>query len=77
MFTIPISRLGYEAKEALCRNCKPAAVETKNNQQQNVRWAKDYTFASHIEELGRMRKEMELVGLEPTTSAMPSQRSSN
>lgn len=48
--------------------------ETKNNQQQKIRWAKDYEFKLHV---GSMRKEVELVGLEPTASAMPSQRSSN
>ena len=47
-------------------------VETKNHQRQNIRWADDYEFKKHIEIL---RKEMELVGLEPTASAMPLQRS--
>ena len=48
--------------------------ETKNNQKLKIRWAKDYEFQKHVEDL---RKEVELVGLEPTASAMPSQRSSN
>ncbi len=40
--------------------------ETRNNQQQKIRWAKDYEFELH---LGNLRKEMvELRGLEPLTS---------
>ncbi len=47
---------------------------TKNQQQQHIRWAETYEFQQHLEEL---RKGVELVGLEPTASAMPLQRSSN
>jgi hypothetical protein len=47
---------------------------TKNNQKQKIRWASDYEFEVYIKKLGG---EMELVGFEPTTSAMPLQRSSN
>src|SRR2546423_5082796 len=36
--------------------------ETKNRQQQKIHWAKDYEFEHHVREL---RKEMELVGIEP------------
>jgi hypothetical protein len=49
--------------------------ETRNRQQQKIRWARGYEFEAHVSSL---RKEVvELVGLEPTASAMPSQRSSN
>jgi hypothetical protein len=47
---------------------------TKNNQQQKVRWASEFEFEIYIKRFG---KEVELVGFEPTTSAMPLQRSSN
>ncbi|MGH9936508.1 MAG: group I intron-associated PD-(D/E)XK endonuclease [Blastocatellia bacterium] len=39
--------------------------ETRNNQRQKIRWAKDYEFEKHVDDL---RKEVELVGLEPTAS---------
>lgn len=55
-----------------CLRC----VETKNNQQHKIRWAKDYAFESHVEDLRRRRQEVELVGLEPTAFAMPLRRSS-
>ncbi len=49
-------------------------AETQNKQQQKIRWARDYEFDDYVK---RWKGEVELVGLEPTTSAMPSQRSSN
>jgi PD-(D/E)XK endonuclease len=42
--------------------------DTRNNQQQKVRWAKDFAFDDHVKEL---RREVELVGLEPTASTLP------
>jgi len=39
--------------------------ETKNNQQQKIRWAKDYEFEKHVDDL---RQEVELRGFEPLTS---------
>jgi hypothetical protein len=39
--------------------------ETRNNQQQKIRWAKDYEFEKHVNDL---RKGVELRGLEPLTS---------
>ncbi len=48
---------------------------TKNNQQQLIRWAKDFEFDTFLNSL--RQEEVELVGFEPTTSAMPLQRSSN
>ncbi len=42
--------------------------ETKNNQQQKIRWAKDHDFEKHLEGL---RREVELRGLEPLTSTLP------
>ncbi len=50
-------------------------AETRNNQQQKIRWANEFEFSRHVEKLNRERREVELVGLEPTTSAMPLQRS--
>lgn len=47
---------------------------TRNNQRQKIRWARDFEFNAHVKDL---RKEVELVGLEPTASAMPLQRSPN
>ena len=38
---------------------------TKNNQQRKIRWAKDFELDIHIRDL---KKEVELVGLEPTAS---------
>lgn len=38
---------------------------TKNSQRRKVRWARDYLFEFHVTEI---RKEVELVGLEPTAS---------
>jgi hypothetical protein len=43
---------------------------TKNNQQRKIRWE----FEIYIK---RLERKVELVGFEPTTSAMPLQRSSN
>ncbi len=48
---------------------------TKNNQQQLIRWAKDFEFETFLCNLGR--EEVELVGLEPTASTLPVLRSSN
>jgi hypothetical protein len=56
-----------ELTEGRLRTC-----ETRNKQKQHVRWAEEFSFENHLREL---RKEMELVGLEPTASAMPLQRS--
>lgn len=39
--------------------------ETRNNQQQKIRWAKDYEFEKHVDDL---RKGVELRGFEPLTS---------
>jgi hypothetical protein len=39
--------------------------ETRNNQQQKIRWAREYEFEIYLE---KWRREVELVGLEPTTS---------
>ncbi len=48
---------------------------TNNNQQQKIRWADEFEFDVFLENL---RKDLvELVGLEPTTFALPAQRSSN
>lgn len=47
--------------------------KTGNNQRDKVRWAEEFTFDVHVQQ---MKVRMELVGLEPTTSAMPLQRSS-
>ena len=38
---------------------------TRNNQQQKIRWARDFEMAIHLRNL---KKEVELVGLEPTAS---------
>ena len=51
--------------------------ETRNNQQQKIRWASDYEFEKHIESLRKEIEEVELVGLEPTASTLPALRSSN
>lgn len=40
-------------------------LETRNNQQQKIRWAKDYEFEEHVDDL---RRGVELRGLEPLTS---------
>ncbi len=48
---------------------------TRNNQQQKVRWAKDFELETFLNNL--RREEVELVGLEPTASTMPLLRSSN
>lgn len=45
--------------------CRLRCFETKNNQRHNIRWAIDYEFAKHVEEL---RREVELRGIEPMTS---------
>lgn len=42
--------------------------ETKNCQQQKVRWVGEFDFECFLKTL---RQEVELVGLEPTTSTMP------
>ena len=63
-----VPRLG-ELAEGRLRICA-----TKNNQQQQIRWAIEFEFEEYLKKL---KKEVELVGLEPTASAMPSQRSSN
>ena len=39
--------------------------DTRNNQRQKIRWAKDFMFDDHVRKL---RREVELVGLEPTAS---------
>ena len=40
-------------------------LETRNNQHQKIRWAKDYEFEKHVDDL---RMGVELRGLEPLTS---------
>ena len=41
---------------------------TGDNQKQKVRWTGEFEFSTHLRAL---REEVELVGLEPTTSTMP------
>lgn len=49
--------------------------QTKSNQQQKICWSDKFEFEVF---LGNLRKDLvELVGLEPTTFALPAQRSSN
>lgn len=43
-------------------------IETRNRQQQKIRWAREFEFSRHVEKLNRERKEVELRGLEPLTS---------
>ena len=64
IYVVPMLK---ELTEGRLRVC-----DTRNNQKQKVRWASEFSFENHAMEL---RKEMELVGIEPTASAMPLQRS--
>ena len=43
-------------------------AETRNNQQEKIRWANEFDFIKHVEKLREERKEVELRGLEPLTS---------
>ena len=57
VYAVPMLKELTEGRLRIC--------ETRNNQKQNVRWAKEFSFENHVKEL---RKEMELVGIEPTAS---------